>query len=134
MKKALGISGIVLLLLCGTAISGCAVNAPACREYKIFCGMTSKHGEVTDEAWARFCDRYVSTAFPDGYTVVDAAGYWRSGPEATAKERSKVILIVAPADAGGKVRALARRYREEFAQECVLISVSDAEMELVSGK
>ncbi len=134
MKNVLEIFGIALVLLCGAVFSGCAVNAPAYREYKIYCGMTSKHGEVSEEAWARFCDRHVSAAFPDGYTVVDAAGFWRSGPETTDKERAKVILIVAPADAGDKVRSLAERYREEFAQESVLISVSDAEMEVVSGK
>ena len=134
MKNVLESFGIALALLYGAAFSGCAANAPAYREYKIYCGMTSKQGEVSEEAWARFCDRHVSAAFPDGCTVVDAAGFWRSGPGTTAKERSKVILIVAPADAREKVRSLAERYRGEFAQETVLISVSDAEMELVSGK
>lgn len=124
---------VLLLLLCGLGLSGCVgENASACREYKIYCGMSSKHGEVSEEAWARFCERHVSAAFPDGYTVLDATGYWRSAPDATARERSKVILIVAPADALEKVLSLGRRYREEFGQETVLISASDAEMAVVA--
>ena len=122
-----------LLLLCGLMLSGCAGGNAASREYKIYCGMSSKQGEVSETAWRNFCDRHVSAAFPDGYTVVDATGYWRTGPNATAKERAKVILIVAPAAAREKVRAVAHRYREEFDQEAVLISASDAETEVIQA-
>ena len=125
--------------VCGTGLiavcllfSGCAVNRTAAwREYKVFCGMSSRNGEVTEAAWSRFCDRYVSAAFPDGYTVIDAAGCWRSGSKTTEKERAKIILIVAPADAGEKVRSVARQYRKQFHQEAVLISSSDAEANFV---
>ena len=95
--------------------------------------MSSKHGEVTEDAWRRFCDRHVSAAFPDGYTVLDAAGYWSSGPDAV-RERAKVILIVAPADAREKVLAVAREYRKEFDQSAVLISSAHAETDVVSAK
>ena len=125
---------VFLLLLCGLWCSGCAAgNARACRESKIFCGMSSKRGEVSEEAWRSFCDRRVSAAFPGGYTVVDAAGYWHSGQETTESERAKIIVIVAPADAREKVLSVARRYREEFGQEAVLVSASDAEVELVQS-
>ena len=125
---------ICVFLLCGTVFSGCAAgNGPSCREYKVYCGMSSKSGEVSDAAWKRFCDKYVSAAFPGGYTVLDAAGYWRSGPDVTAQERAKVILIVAPADAREKVLSVARQYRKEFDQEAVLISSSGAEMEVVTA-
>ena len=129
------ICGLCGLLLCGALLSGCAAgNAPAWREYKVFCGMSSKNGEVSEDAWKRFCDKHVSAAFPDGYTVLDAAGYWRSDPDTTARENAKVILIVAPACDRGKVLTVAQRYREEFGQEAVLISASDAETEVVRAK
>ena len=125
----------VFLLLCGLLSFGCVgEDASARREYKVFCGLSSKRGEVSEEAWRRFCDRYVSAAFPEGYTVLDAAGYWRSDPDTTAQENAKIILIVAPARDREKVLSLAKRYREEFDQESVLISVSDAEMEIVRTK
>ena len=135
MKKAIRILSIGALLLCAMLLSGCVTgNASAWREYKVFCGMSSKNGEVSEDAWKRFCDKHVSAAFPDGYTVLDASGYWRSGSDTTAKERSKVILIVAPADAREKVLSVARQFQKEFSQEFVLISSSDAEMEVVSAK
>jgi hypothetical protein len=129
-KMVCGMSLIAACLL----FSGCAVNRTAWREYKVYCGMSSRNGEVSEAAWRRFCDRYVSAAFPDGYTVIDAAGYWRSGSQTTAKERAKIILIVAPAGAREKVRSVARQYRKQFHQEAVLISSSDAEADFVRAE
>ena len=126
--------GMVLIAAC-LLFSGCTVNRTAAwREYKIYCGMSSRNGEVSEAAWRRFCDRYVSAAFPDGYTVIDAAGHWRSGSNATEKERSKIILIVAPADAREKVRSVTGQYRKQFQQEAVLVTCSDAEADFVRAE
>ena len=126
--------GICLLAAC-LVFSGCATNsAAAWREYRVYCGMSSRNGEVSEEAWRSFCDKYVSAAFPDGYTVFDATGYWRSDSGTTAKERSKIILIVAPADARSKVLSVANQYREQFSQETVLVSSSSAEADFVRTK
>jgi len=126
---------ICVFLLSGVLFYGCSAgNVSAWREYKVYCGMSSKNGEVSEAAWQRFCDRHVSAAFPDGYTVLDATGYWRSGPDAAAKERSKVILIVAPAAAREKVLSVAKQYRKDFDQDAVLISTSEAETVVVSAK
>ena len=135
MRKTIFISDICCLLFCMLLFSGCAAgNASAWREYKVFCGLSSEQGEVSEDAWNRFCDQYVSAAFPDGYTVLDASGYWRSGSDLTAKERSKVILIVAPASAKEKVLLLARQFRHEFDQNAVLVSCSEIEADLVTAK
>ena len=122
-------------MLCGMLFPGCATgDASAWREYKVFCGMSSKNGEVSEEAWQRFCDKHVSAAFPDGYTVLDATGYWRSVPNTAEKERTKVILVVAPVEAREKVASVARRYREEFDQNAVLVSSSETEMDFVQAE
>ena len=135
MSETIRVSGICVLLLCGALFSGCAAgNGSARREYKVYCGMSSKNGEVSEEAWKRFCDKHVSAAFPDGYTVLDATGYWRSGPDTTAMEHAKVILVIAPADAREKVLSVARQYQKEFDQGSVLISSSEAETDVVSAK
>ena len=129
VKKLFLIFGICCFFACTLLLSGCAMeNVSACREYKIFCGMSSKNGEVSEEAWKRFCDKHVSAAFPDGYTVLESTGYWR-----TAKERAKVILIVAPADAKEKVLSVAKQYRKDFDQSAVLISSSKVEMDVVQA-
>ena len=128
MKKTIRLLPILVLLLGGVLLSACAAGkVSAWREYKVYCGMSLKKGEVSEAAWQRFCDRHVSAAFPDGYTVLDATGYWRS-----ARERSRVILIVAPADAREKVLSVAGQYRKEFDQDAVLISTSETETVVVS--
>lgn len=122
--------GISLLVIC-LLFSGCVANQTIIwKEYKIFCGMSSKNGEVSEEAWENFCKKYVSTAFPNGYSVIDAVGYWRSDSSVTEKERSKIILLLAPATEYEKVLLVAKQYRKQFAQESVLISGFDVEVNL----
>ena len=124
---------VFCLLLCGLLFSSC-VHSAAQREYKLYCGMSSKNGEVSEEAWRNFCDRYVSTSFPDGYTVFDAAGYWSSAASITVKEKTKVILIIAPNDAKAKVILLAKQYQRLFSQETVLISDTEAKNDLIKAE
>ena len=125
------IAGLMLSCLLGVcvAVSGCMHCANVgWREYKVFCGMSFKGGEVSEEAWRRFCDEHVTTAFPDGYTSIEATGCWKGSATTTERENSRVLLIVAPADAKDKVMAIARQYRKQFQQEAVLVvtSVGDA--------
>ena len=113
------------LLAAALALSGCAHSAaPTWREYKVFCGMSFKDGEVSEDDWRRFCDEHVTTAFPDGYTSFEATGHWKGAADATARENSRVLLIVAPSEAKEKVMDIARRYREQFQQEAVLVFTS----------
>ena len=124
-------AGILLAFMLGICIafSSCAhCSETAWREYKVFCGMSFKGGEVTEDAWRRFCDEHVTSAFPDGYTSFEAIGYWKGSSAVTLRENSRVLLIVAPADAGDKVMSIARKYRELFQQEAVLVlsSAGDA--------
>ncbi len=89
--------------------------------------MSYKDGEVTEADWRRFCDEHVTTAFPDGYTSMEAIGYWKSGASTTERENSRILLIVAPADAKEKVLSIAKKYREIFNQEAVLVVTSAGE-------
>ena len=114
----------VALCVC-LALFGC-IHSPSSnwREYKVFCGMSGQNGEVTEVDWRRFCDEHVTTAFPDGYTSFEAIGYWKGNADATARENSRVLLIVAPVEAKDKVLTLAKKYREMFHQETVLVVTS----------
>lgn len=121
------ITGTLLSCLLGIciAVSGCMhCTETGWREYKVFCGMSFKGGEVSEKDWQRFCDEHVTKAFPDGYTSIEATGYWKGSAAATVRENSRVLLIVAPADAEGKVMSIARKYREQFKQETVLVLTS----------
>ena len=77
---------------------------------------------VTDADWKAFLDQEVTPRFPDGLTVSDAAGQWRSG-EGITREASKVLLLVltgAPGEAE-KVEAIRSAYRTRFRQDSVLL-------------
>jgi len=122
------LSSLLSCLLVCLALSGCAHRRnDGWREYKVFCGMSFKDGEVTEAEWQQFCDEHVTAAFPDGYTSFEATGYWKGKDANTLQENSRILLIVAPADAKDKVVALARKYRELFQQEAVLVVNSAGE-------
>ena len=89
--------------------------------------MSFHDGEITEADWQNFCDEHVTPAFPDGYTSVGATGYWRGDADGTSRENSRVLIIVAPADAKDKVLSIAREYREQFHQEAVLVVSSAGE-------
>ena len=127
---------LICVLVLSLAFSGCVhcTDADAgWREYKLFCGMSFKDGEVTEADWRRFCDEHVTAAFPDGYTCFEATGYWKGNAATTERENSRVLLIVAPADAKDKVLTIARRYREQFQQEAVLVVTSAGDAIFVEG-
>lgn len=120
------------LLLACLLLPGCAHDTSNCwREYKLFCGASSKAGDVTQEQWLDFCEKHVSTAFPNGYTSMDATGYWKSGDKPTEREKSRILLILAPPDAKAKIQAIARQYMKQFQQDTVLIVTSNGDAEFV---
>ena len=122
-----------LILFC-CLISACNHSVDhGWREYKIFCGMSGPNGEVTEAQWNRFCNEYVTPAFSDGYTTIQSAGHWKSKERSVpVHEKSRIIVVAAPANAQGKIRDLAKRYRQLFKQECVLVVTTDAAAEFVS--
>ena len=102
-------------------------------EYRIYCGAPDS-GIVAEAEWRQFCDEYVSAEFPDGYTTLEATGYWKpdNAPE-TLREDSRIIVILAPPGAGEKVRRIARQYRRVFHQESVLVTASPADAKFVGS-
>ena len=95
--------------------------------------MSFQGGEVTEADWQRFCDEKVTPVFPDGYTSLGATGYWKGHADGTVRENTRVLVIVAPADATDKVLSLAREYREQFHQEAVLVVTSAGDAIFVEG-
>ena len=66
---------------------------------------------VTEDAWAGFLANEVVPRFPDGFSVVDAAGPRTDKPTANLflAEPSKIIIIIAPG--WPRNRAAHRRHR-----------------------
>jgi hypothetical protein len=80
------------------------------------------HVRVAEAAWSRFVAREITPRFPDGLTVLDAAGQWRDpGGRGTAREPSKLVVIVTAdsAAAGDQIAAIVAAYKQQFRQRSV---------------
>jgi hypothetical protein len=80
------------------------------------------HLGVTEARWARFLAREVTPRFPDGLTVLDAAGQWRDARTgAVVREPSKLVRFVVPADArtDEKIGEIVAAYKNRFRQDAV---------------
>jgi glyoxylase-like metal-dependent hydrolase (beta-lactamase superfamily II) len=79
-------------------------------------------GRVTDADWEAFLGQVVTPLFPDGLTVWEAHGQWRSADGRLAREDSRVVQVVhrpSPA-ADSAVARVGAEYRRRFGQESVL--------------
>ena len=79
-------------------------------------------GQVSDAEWTAFLDSTVTPAFPQGLTVLDAAGQWRGVSGEVVRERSKlVVLLHARSEKNdAAIATIVGTYRQRFAQEAVL--------------
>jgi hypothetical protein len=78
---------------------------------------------LTDAEWAGFVDTEVTPRFPDGLSVWDARGQWRSPHGVLTHEPSRVMLLVlmGRADERAKLEAVITAYKTRFHQQSVLL-------------
>ena len=84
---------------------------------------------VSEADFIGFVAREVSPRFPDGFTVIDAAGQWRDARRGTiVHEAAKIIEIVLPAgeDNRPKIDAIVEAYKLQFQQQSVGLIVAPA--------
>lgn len=84
---------------------------------------------VSEAAWRRFLDREVTPRFPDGLTVVSAAGRWRDTRTGRiVREPSKLLMIVLPgkADDQARLNAIVAAYKRHFQQHSVGVIIQPA--------
>jgi hypothetical protein len=101
---------------------GCtSTSAPQLRTTLYF-GLARPKGSVSELEWQVFLRDEVTSRFPEGLTVWDADGQWRSPAGSIDHENSKVLLLVHPDTpaARGSVQAVIERYRKIFEQQSVL--------------
>ena len=130
--------GAALGLAASAAIlSGCASLAPAAcptgqsegREVQLFFGRNiGDRLGVSEADFQSFVDQELTPRFPEGLTVLDAAGQWRGASGVIGREPSKLVILVLPGRAGDedKLDAVRQAYRVRFAQEAVLQTVQPA--------
>ncbi len=74
---------------------------------------------VTESAWAKFLAAEVTPKFPDGLTVWNAFGQWRSSDGKIYREATHVLLILYKPDATteAKIETIRESYKKQFNQE-----------------
>ncbi len=122
---------VLALAACGSvevSTSECADGGEFWNEYRLFMGRSADDREVVGDAdWESFMDGVVTPRFPDGLSVIDVAGQG-STDGVTHKERTKLLLIVAPPDSGAlqRMNEIISEYKERFGANAVLRVVTDA--------
>jgi hypothetical protein len=77
---------------------------------------------VSEAAWSRFLAQEITPRFPDGLTVLDAAGRWRDPAGGRpVREPSKMVILVTADDAPARDRiaAIVAAYKQRFRQRSV---------------
>lgn len=127
MRAALAplLAGATLLSSCaGLASATCPAGQSPGRTAQLFFGRAiGDQVGVSDADFARFVDEELTPRFPDGLTVLDAAGQWRSNAGPIIREPSKVVIVALPSRAGGddKLDAVRAAYKRRFSQEAVMV-------------
>ena len=122
------VSWLSAALAGGITLAGC--TAPAAPQACSFPGTSPMlvaelffgRTDVDDTAWAGFAEDTLTTRFPDGFTVLDAAGQWREAPgKPIGQERSQLVIIAAPDTQATRdnLQALMAAYRGRFHQKSV---------------
>lgn len=93
-------------------------------ETQLFFGQTKPNGAtLSARSWQGFVDREIVPRFPEGFTVLDGAGFWRNrATQRTISEKSKVVVRLHPpsAEADAAIGAVVDAYKTQFEQESVL--------------
>jgi hypothetical protein len=122
------------MVLVAFALSACTTLPPApdgaCSvgeamvETQLFFGLSKpKGGTVSAREWQAFVAGEIAPRFPEGFSVIDGAGYWRDGAtQRTISEKSKVVVRLHPVsrEADAAIGAIVEAYKTTFEQEAVL--------------
>jgi len=77
---------------------------------------------VGEAQWSRFLAREVTPRFPDGLSVINAAGQWRDKERGrVVREPTRLVMIVTADDAAArkKIAAIVAAYKQRFHQQSV---------------
>ena len=123
--------GALALLPLLVACSPCPPGlAPASVAELVFGRGLPGGGLVPAADWDDFLADVVTPAFPQGLTVEDSVGQWRSADGQVVREASKHLMLLLPGtDAAAlakRVAPLAQAWRQRHRQEAVLLTVRQA--------
>jgi hypothetical protein len=126
--RVLSLSFIVIKAPAATQSIDCRAPQQRMLAIDLLFGRGSGGLTVSEQAWTQFLAREITPRFPDGLTVIDASGQWRSPQDGILRERSKVVMIVVPENppVQERIDAIANAYKRQFKQQSVGIVIRPA--------
>lgn len=121
-------SKFVPMLLVVSLLNGCAGIPPgSCARgavSRLYLGVDTPLGEVTPAQWDVFVADVVTPHFPEGFTVYDGRGQWRSSHGELVTEHTRIVEFVhdGTPQQVARVRTLADDYKRSFRQQSVLVT------------
>ena len=106
-----------------TVVMECGTTKEAQVRTTLYFGLSRpKAPAVTELEWQLFLRDEVTKRFPDGLTVWEATGQWRTPAGTIDHEQSKVLLVVHADSAAARqsIKAVIESYRKAFDQQSVL--------------
>src|SRR5262245_57867655 len=117
------VSVLALTLVACSALpkQACTGEQQFAIEDTLYFGTAKPVGIVSPDEWSRFLSTVVTPRFPQGLTVLQGNGQWRSG-EQIVHEASNVLVLVHPDDRISEkaVLEIVAAYKTQFQQESVL--------------
>lgn len=128
-RRAIAICGALAAGVLGSApASSCTAPLKPMQRIELMFGRNIRgHAGVGDTAWAKFLAREIAPRFPDGLTVLDAAGQWRDPAGGRlAREPAKLVIIVTADDTrvDDRIAAIVAAYKQRFHQKSVAVVTS----------
>lgn len=134
-SAAIVLAGAALLVsVAGFAAVATPDGRAGCSEQvdeRLFFGLGTKDGVVTDGAWSAFLAGVVTPRFPTGLTVVDAYGQWATDEASrVSSEPTRVLEIAHDGTSGSQRRVdeIVAIYQHRFGQESVMRARSRVEV------
>ena len=105
-----------------TVSMDCGATSASQVRTTLYFGRTRPKGSVSELEWQMFLRDEVTPRFPEGLTVWEAEGQWRTPGGSIDHEQSKVLLLVHPDTTAARqsVQAVIEVYRKTFEQQSVL--------------
>ena len=110
--------------------AGCALVAPGTGatlwlRTDLFFGCAKPDGTAISVAeWEAFLDAEITPRFPEGLTVLEAAGQWQEADGDIIEEFSKVVLLLYPQamreESHAEIEAIRAAYERRFGQDAVM--------------
>ena len=101
-------------------VDGCAAGATS----RLYFGLDTPAGALTDEQWQSFVVDIVTPRFPAGFTVFDGRGQWRDPQGELIHEPTRIVEFVhdGTQQQQAAVRNVASAYKHRFNQQSVLVT------------